>query len=138
MYTSKAKLFVSFLLLITSASLSANDDIAQISQVVQKYFDGTAQGKPELIKQAFLPSLELQFVRDGELKRMPRAEYLAIFKPGKPHDRIAKIISIDVTGDAAVVKATVAMGEKLATDYLLLLKLGQQWRVSNKISSHKR
>ena len=138
MIKTKAKLLISFSLLMASSNSFANDDVTNISEVVQKYFDGTAQGKPELIKQAFLPSLELQFVKNGEFKRMPRADYLAIFKPGKTHDRIGKIVSIDVTGDAATVKATVLMGEKLVTDYLLLLKLDQQWRVSNKISTqHK-
>ena len=132
------KSLVLFLLILASTNMSANEDESSITIVVQKYFDGTAQGKPDLIKQAFLPSLELQFVRDGKLVRMPKDEYIAMFKPGIIHDRVGKIVSIDVTGDTAVVKATVAMGEKLYTDYLLLLKLENGWRISNKIATSKR
>lgn len=124
--------------LFTSHKVFAVDDRQMISDVVQQYFDGTAQGKPQLINQAFLPSLELQFVREGKLVRMTRDQYVAMFKPGIPHDRVGTIVSIDITGDTAVVKAHVAMGEKLYTDYLLLLKLDNGWRVANKIATSKR
>ncbi|KZN31603.1 nuclear transport factor 2 family protein [Pseudoalteromonas luteoviolacea] len=51
-------------------TVEANDDIKQIKQVIQWYFDGTAQGNPELVEKAFLPTLELQFVSsEGKFKR---------------------------------------------------------------------
>ncbi len=138
MLTTQLKITLWGLALVISQNVFAVDDRQKVSQVVQNYFDGTAQGKPELINQAFLPSLELQFVREGKLVRMPRDKYVSMFKSGTPHDRVGKIISIDITGDTAVVKAHVAMGEKLYTDYLLLLKLEQGWKVSNKIATSKR
>jgi len=138
MHKFTQKLIVFFLMLLTSNHTFALDDHQMIAKTVQNYFDGTALGKPNLIKQAFLPSLELQFVREEQLVRMPRDKYIAMFKPDVPHDRIGKIVSIDVTGDTAVVKANITMGEKIYTDYLLLLKLEQGWRVSNKIATSKR
>lgn len=48
----------------------ASDDITAITKVVEKYFDGTSQGKPELVRQAFADSLELQSVsKNGSLRR---------------------------------------------------------------------
>ncbi len=131
-------LFLLFILL-NSSLLFANDDMTRINNVIQKYFDGTSQGKPELVKQAFAPSLELQFVnKKGELQRWPGTEYISGIKIGKRNGRIGKIISVDITGNAAIVKATVTTNKTLYTDYLLLLKLDSGWRISNKIFTHEK
>jgi len=111
--------------LFISQNVFAVDDRQKVTQVLKNYFDGTTQGKPESINQDFLPSLELQFVREGKLASMTRDKYVAMFKPGISHDRVGKIISIDITGDTAVVKAHVDMGEKLYTDYLSWNKAGK-------------
>jgi hypothetical protein len=94
------------LFLLASNTSFANDDVADIISVIQKYFDGTSKGRPELVTQAFTNSLDLlQYVgKKGELKRWPGSEYIANIKSGKIKQRIGKIISIDVTGNAAVVK----------------------------------
>ena len=127
------KILLPALLFLVSSASFANDDITQITSVIQKYFDGTSKGQPELVQQAFTKSLELQYVgKKGELKRWPGTEYIANIKPGKIKNRIGKIISIDVTGNAAVVKATVTTDKTLFTDYLLLLKLDSGWQVTNK------
>jgi hypothetical protein len=54
-------LLLAILLLASNASF-ANDDVNAITSVIQKYFDGTSKGQPELVKQAFANSLELQYV----------------------------------------------------------------------------
>lgn len=128
------KTLLSLLVLLGSASSFANDERLAITSVVQKYFDGTSKGRPELVTQAFAPSLELQYVnKKGQLGRWPGTEYIARIKPGKTNGRIGKIISIDITGDAAVVKATVSTAKSLFTDYLLLLKIDTGWQITNKI-----
>ena len=110
----------------------ASDDFAEITTVIQKYFDGTSKGKPHLLPEAFTDSLELQYVKDGKLQRWLGTDYIARFKPGKTNTRVGEIVSIDVTGNAAVVKATVTSGKTLFTDYLLLLKLEEGWKITNK------
>jgi C-terminal processing protease CtpA/Prc len=52
---------LSAILLLASNALFANDDVSAITSVIQKYFDGTSKGQPELVKQAFANSLELQY-----------------------------------------------------------------------------
>ena len=127
------KFLLSAVLLLLSCASFASDDIAAITSVIQKYFDGTAKGKPVLVEQAFTKSLELQYVgKNGELKRWIGTDYIANIKPDKIKSRIGKIISIDVTGNAAVVKATVTTDKTLFTDYLLLLKLKSGWQITNK------
>ncbi|MFT5294995.1 MAG: hypothetical protein ACI9YH_001005 [Colwellia sp.] len=125
---------LSAILLLASNALFANDDVSAITSVIQKYFDGTSKGQPELVKQAFSNSLELQYVgKKGELKRWQGTDYIANIKSGRIKKRTGKIISIDITGNAAVVKATVTTDKTLFTDYLLLLKLDSGWKVTNKI-----
>ncbi len=119
--------------LASNAFASANGDLGEIQSVVQKYFDGTSQGKPELVREAFLPSLELQFVGgDGELKRWKGQDYIDGIKVGEVNRRVGRLVSVDFTDNAAVAKAEIASGDRLFTDYLLLLKVKEGWRISNK------
>ena len=70
------------LFFLTSTTSFANDDVTAITAVIQKYFDGTSNGQPELVAQAFTKSLELQYVgKKGELKRWLGTEYIANIKP---------------------------------------------------------
>lgn len=119
-----------------SSTVSAADDHAEIKVVIQKYFDGTSQGRPELVEAAFLPSLEVQWLgENGELRRRPAHEYIENIKPGTFVPRVGRVVSIDVTDAAAAVKAEILWNERLYTDYMLLLKVDGTWRISNKIAT---
>ncbi|NMP31111.1 nuclear transport factor 2 family protein [Thalassotalea sp. M1531] len=126
------KVILSITLLLVSVSSFANPEHQKIAGVIQKYFDGSSKGKPHLLSEAFTDSLELQHVKEGKLVRWQGADYISRFKPGKTNGRIGNIVSIDVTGNAAVVKATIKAGKTLFTDYLLLLKLEAGWKITNK------
>jgi len=125
-----------FLVLVPSAASA--DDFGEVGVAVKKYFDGTEQGKPELLRETFLPSLEIQYVnKEGTLGRLTAADYISRFEPGKKANRKGRIVHMDVVGNAASVKAEIIMGDKLYTDYLLLLKLPEGWRVTNKIATNR-
>jgi len=125
-------------LLLQGTGDARSDDFTEVAATVKKYFDGTEQGKPELLREAFLPSLEIQYVTpEGTLGRLPAAEYISRFKLGSKANRKGRIVSIDLVGTAANVKAEIIMGDRLYTDYLLLLKLDNVWRVSNKIATFR-
>ncbi|WP_286828819.1 MULTISPECIES: nuclear transport factor 2 family protein [Kordiimonas] len=112
---------------------AGSDDASEIAVVVQKYFDGTANGRPGLVAEAFLPSLELQFVgKDGELRRWKGTDYIANIKEGVQNKRMGRLVAIDVTGAAATAKAEIISGDRTYTDYFLLLKLKDGWRIANK------
>lgn len=118
--------------LFTKIAMANGNDLTQIHDVINQYFVGTSQSKPELIRKAFLPSLELQAVNDGELVRRKRDDYIKLFENDKTYDRIGRVISVDVSNDAAVAKAEVIMGDKIYIDYFLLLKLKTGWKIANK------
>lgn len=139
MYNIIHNAVLALILMLISTMSFASDDITAITKVVEKYFDGTSQGKPELVRQAFADSLELQSVsKNGSLRRWLGADYIANIKQGKTNSRIGKIIAIDITDNAAIVKATVTTNKSLFTDYLLLLKLQSGWQITNKIYTAKK
>ena len=69
------------MVITTPSSAGQLDDIVE---VVNKYLVGTAEGKPELVREAFLPSLEVQWLGDEEeLRRRDAAGYISNIEPGK-------------------------------------------------------
>ena len=97
--------------------------LGEIQSVVQKYFEGTSQGKPELVREVFFPSLELQFVGgDGELKRWKGQDYIDGIKVGEVNSRVGRLVSVDFTDNAAVAKAEIASGDRFVHRLSLAVK----------------
>jgi hypothetical protein len=75
-------------------------------------------------------------VRDGQLMQRTSADYIA-GAPGKPAadeaQRKRRIVSVDVTGNAASAKVELDYPSAKLTDYMSLLKVGNEWRIVNKI-----
>ena len=131
-------LALTLLITCTSSHAVADDHFDEIRTVVQKYLDGTAQGKPDLVTEAFLPSLEVQYLGEGDaLMRRAGPDYISRIEPGKTVPRTGRIVSIDATEKSAMVKAEIEWNERLYTDYMLLLKVEGEWRISNKIATWK-
>ena len=114
----------------------AEDRFTEISGVVQKYLDGTANGDPDLVTEAFLPSLEVQWLGEGDtLQRRPGPDYISRIEPDVSVPRHGRIVAIDATDRSAMVKVEIDWNNRLYTDYMLLLKVEGQWRISNKIAT---
>lgn len=114
------------------------DDFSEIRIVLQKYLDGTSQGKPELVREAFLPTLEIQYVwSDGVFRQLKGTDYISRIKEGEAVARVGTIQGIDVSGNAATAKVEIVWGERVYTDFMLLLKTSEGWHISNKIASRR-
>ena len=133
------RLFLTLVLsVMMGASAQAGERFDDIRIVNQKYLDGTSQGKPELIEEAFLPSLEIQWLSDeDELLRRTAPDYISRFTPGNIVDRRGRIVSIDATDKSAMAKVEIEWNNRLYTDYMLLLKVEGEWRIANKIATWK-
>ncbi len=114
------------------------DDLAQIAEVVNWYFNGMYQSDGALLKRAFHPKAKLSGHTDGKFVEM-ELEGFAKFAAKQPSAEAAgepfemRIVSIDVTGLAAIVKvADIYIGRKF-TDYLSLLKIDGKWQIYNKL-----
>ena len=109
---------------------------AAITACVQLYLDGLHEGDAEKIAAAFHPCAHLYSVADdGGVTDVPRAEWLERVR-NRPspaatgmarHDRI---LAVDQNGpDAACVKLECALPPRFFTDYLLLLRVADGWRI---------
>lgn len=89
----------------------SNEDLIRHS--IQNYFNGTAYNYLDQIRSAFHPEAELYLEnREGKLWKMTADEYIALFEknePGKFGGRYSKIMSIDIEGNLAQVKAEILM-----------------------------
>jgi hypothetical protein len=133
---NRASVAVLALLLIACAPASAQDsEEAGVREAIQHYFQGHATGQGEHFRKAFHTDAKLFFIRDGKLTQWTAEEYISRAS-GKPAadeaQRKRRIDSIDISGNAAVVKLTLDYPSVVFTDYMSMLKIDGQWKIVNK------
>ncbi|OEK03888.1 hypothetical protein BFP97_15205 [Roseivirga sp. 4D4] len=122
-----------FAILGMSLVTYAQSDKAAVEATLMDYMEGTSKGQVARIKRAFTETAALYSVNpDGTQKRLPIAEYIGYFKEGQARDRVGKIVSIDIVNNAAHAKVEIISGNTKFTDYMLLLKLKDGWKIINK------
>lgn len=121
----------------TTKSITKSKDQIAIEGVIQNYFDGWLTGDTTLIGSAMHSTCNLKFVRDGQLIRRDRNSYLSGFKP---RPRLAnaegRIISIDITRNAAEAKIELETSNRIFTDYFNLLNAEDRWYITDKVSTN--
>jgi hypothetical protein len=113
-------------------------EIEAIEKVVWTYLDGLHEGDTGKLAQAFHEVSHLYSMDKGGVADLPRAKWFEFVK-GRPSAksrglaRTDRIISIDLSGpETAFVKLECSIHPRYFTDYLLLLKLGEGWRIVSK------
>jgi hypothetical protein len=139
----KKLVLIFFAAVIANASSSAVSDVEAIKKVINdSYVDGIHnRGSANVIRQGFHPDFEMLVFRDNKLEKLPIESWIANVEkqkkenPGPPEHRAsAKYHDVDVTGNAAVAKLELyRQGQKLFTDYLILYKFNDGWRMVSKI-----
>lgn len=108
---------------------------AAVRQAIEHYFRGHATGDGQHFQKVFHPEAKLFWMREGKFAQRTSAEYIA-GAPGKPApDEAARkrsIQSIDITGNAAVVKVLLDYPNARLTDYMSMLKIDGEWKIVNK------
>lgn len=133
-----------FMLLIFFTSLNvysqSDEDLIRLS--IQNYFNGTAYNYLEQIKSAFHPEAELYLEnREGELWKLTGDEYIELFKknePGKFNGRYSKILSIDIEGNLALVKAEILFPKinKRFIDVFIMKQISPDlWQIISKAAN---
>lgn len=104
---------------------------------IELYFQAHAFGNGDYIRQAFVPDARIAFVDGGQLKQWTREEFAGRFQ--KPADdeyrRVRRVESLDVSGTAASAVVTLDYPLVLFRDHLSLLKIGDEWKIVNKVFS---
>ncbi len=131
--------FTSFLVFSTNQVFAQqydnNNEIAQITETLMDYIEGSTGGQPERLKKAFHPDLNLYSVKNGKLQIWSGTDYIADTKEGKPTGEGGRILSIDFENNAAVAKVEISHPEYQGTyiDYFMLLKVENQWTIIHKM-----
>lgn len=132
----KKLLFITCLLL-TQCLLSQTEE-DRIKETLTKYINGSTEGQPKLLKEAFHPDLNLYYVKNDKISTWSGKAYIADTKEGQPTGEKGTILSIDYTNDAAVAKVEIASpGNTPYIDYFMLLKTKGKWTIIHKMFTKK-
>lgn len=137
---TKTLLSLLFMAFATATMAQSADETAIKNVVTRAYIEGLQnRGSVDDIRQGFHPSFTLLRIMDNDIKPLPIEEWITLLEkakkdnPATPPRTEGKFISIDVTGTAAVVKLELTReGKKTFTDYLVLAKFTEGWRVISK------
>jgi hypothetical protein len=140
------KSLLCLLVLVFACGLWAGDDEAEKKAVIKviedAYMNGVCNlGDVEAIKKGFHEDFSLKGIRDGKVSVLPIAQWIKIIEKNKADGKYPaeqkttfEYPMIDVTGTAAMVKVKfIRSGKHIYTDYLLLLKFAEGWRITDKI-----
>ena len=127
-----------FVLALASPALAQTSDEQAVRAAINQYFRGHATGSADEMRKAFLPTAHIEGIRNGTFVSWTVDEYCANFK-GKPAaDEVSRkrtIDSVNVSGTAAMARATLVHGATTFTDYFVLLKSDGEWKIANKVYS---
>ncbi len=122
------------------AAQASGADEAAVRAVVQSYFRGVDEHDAEALAEAFHPEAQLE-ASLGRYWEQPFEEWRNFTNRPVPSDadqRRNTILSIDIAGDAAVVKTELVWPTVRYVDYLSLLRIDGRWWIVNKIWHQER
>lgn len=105
------------------------------AEPIEQYFLGHALDDAARMRRAFLPSAHIESMREGQLVSWPLEVYCQRFKNQPAADepnRQRRLDWIEVSGSAACARVTLVHGANTFTDYFVLLRTAEGWRIANK------
>ena len=121
--------------------MTQESDLDTIRETIGRYFEGHATGDASLMREVFLPTARVEGLRNGEFVSWSLEEYCAIFTGSPAPDEIDRrrtIDSADVVGTSGMAKATLVHGPITFTDFFLLVKIDEKWRIASKVYDARR
>lgn len=119
----------------TSGSSRATSE-AEARVPLDNYIQGHATGNGDFMRKAFHTDAKIMAFRDGKLMNMTAEEFASRFN-GKPAadeaQRKRRIENVEITGNAGVGKIVLEYPTVTYTDYMSLLKVGDEWKIVNKV-----
>jgi hypothetical protein len=120
----------------SSARAQAGSEEAAVRKALDHYLQGHATGDGAHHRMAFYPQANLYFVQNGALTTLSSEEY-ASRSSGKPAadeaQRKRRIVSVDISGTAAIAKIELDYPNVRLVDYMSLLKVNGEWKIIAKI-----
>lgn len=113
---------------------SQEEELNLVSQAVHDYFDGATHGDIAALKRAFHADCKIYSITEtGDLTFIDQTQFHQVVETNhKTYERKNRILSMDVTGNTAAVKARADYPPFAFIDYLSLLKIKDQWKIVSK------
>ena len=118
------------------AAQSTDAETKAIRDVIGVYFRGHATANPDTMRAAFLPTAHIEGLRNGAFVSWTVDQYVANFRGQPAPDEASRtrvIDVVDISGTAAMARATLKHGTTTFTDYFVLLKSDGRWLIANKV-----
>ena len=103
---------------------------------LENYIQGHATGNGDFMRKAFHSEAKVMAFRDGKLTNITSEEFASRFngKPAPDEAQRKRVIeSVEITGNAGVGKIVLDYPTVKFTDYMSLLKVGDEWKIVNKV-----
>lgn len=126
--------YVSLATLLPTGKANSTEEEA-VRVPIENYLKGHATGDGSYIRKAFHADAKIMSIREGKFAALTLEEFAGRFN-GKPASDEAQrkryIDSINIAGNAAVVKVVLDYPAVKFTDYMSLLKIDGEWKIVNK------
>jgi hypothetical protein len=124
---------------LTAASRTNPDDAAIRRHIERYYFEGVRRSDTSAAHRAFHPAMRTMYsVHHDTLAQRSIPDWLSAIAqeapdPPKPDDVPRRVVSVDVSGNAAIAKLELSYPDATVTDYMSLLKVNGEWTIVGKI-----
>ena len=118
-------------------TLASAEELAACS-AIEQYFLGHARDDAAPMRRAFLPTAHIESIGDGVFTSWTLDIYCERFKGQPAADEATRRRTLDwieVNGSAACARVTLVHGSNTFTDYFVLLKTADGWKIANKAFS---
>jgi hypothetical protein len=119
----------------------ADTERSAITEVLQRYIDGSRHGDADLLRRAFHPDARMFGSIAGQRMDAPIEEFFSV-AAGRPADvdgtYEARIVALEQVGDAATaaIEETGFWGTLSFTDFFALTRVDGEWKIVNKTFAH--
>jgi hypothetical protein len=136
MSTNRLAVAVVFVTVLTAAMSAQSTDERAVRAAIEQYFKGHATGNGEEMRKAFLPTAHIEGNRQGKFVSWTVDQYVGNFKGQPAADEAVRkrtLDRVDISGTAAMARATLVHGATTFVDYFVLLKVDGEWKIANKV-----
>ena len=137
----KKGLILTSTLFFLSYSIFSQTEVITVFEAVkvplETYLMGHIKGDSKQLGKALHTEGKLIYLRDGKYSTVEFPNYLSRMKLRDTKyeaQRIPYIHSVEVTGDVAIGKLGLDYPGRRFTDYMTLLKINGEWKITNKIA----
>jgi len=104
-----------------------------ILKPIDLYVEAGRKGDGNIAKLAFASTATMSWSENGALKSVPIQALFEGFSAAKPMEANYKLTTLDVEGNAAIVRIESQFGQDKYADMFTLVKDGTDWKIISKI-----